>query len=200
MVEFQRREREYLEHYGHGEFGDAYVLHFDKYPIPPIDTPAGQQMILNAAQQTNAGLVIIDNWTALTDGDLNEAVAIKAIRPLINELMTRRIASICGVHAGHDVTRPAGSYAIGALTTATIHLTRDEDAPPNLCRGTLTFQDTRSAKPDDPDYRDLVYEVQHGLVVEADGGSQRRRQPQRLAQSAWRHSPSRAAAPRSGAD
>lgn len=179
VVEFQRREAEYRRHYGHGEFGDAYALHFDKYPLPPIDTSAGQQMILNATQQLGVGLVIIDNWTALTDADLNEATAIKAIRPLINELMTRRVASICGVHAGHDVTRAAGSYAIGALTTATIHLTRDEDIPANLCRGMLTWQDTRSADPEDPDYRDVAYEVRSGLLVEAGDGQPRRRMPQK---------------------
>lgn len=178
VVEFQRREADYRERFGHGEFGDAYVLHFDKYPLAPIDTSAGQQQIINAADQVKAGLVIIDNWTALTDSDLNEATAIKAIRPLINELMTRRVASICGVHAGHDVTRAAGSYAIGALTTATIHLTRDEDIPANLCRGVLTWQDTRSADPEDPDYRDVAYEVQRGILVEAgDGGPVRKRQP-----------------------
>jgi hypothetical protein len=182
VAEFQARQKCFLERYDgdRRRLGLGVGLHFDIFPIPPIDTQAGQQMVLNAAEQIGAGLVILDNWTALTDETLSDDTTTKAIRPLLNELMRRRIGSISVVHAGHDETRPVGSYAQGALMTSLLHLTRDPDAPANECRGMVTWQNTRSARPNDPDYRDFAYELdaESSAFVEQGGGQQRRRQPQ----------------------
>ena len=96
VAEFQARQKCFLERYDgdRRRLGLGVGLHFDIFPIPPIDTQAGQQMVLNAAEQIGAGLVILDNWTALTDETLSDDTTTKAIRPLLNELMRRRIGSI----------------------------------------------------------------------------------------------------------
>lgn len=178
----KKREESFRKRYGDGPM-NVTMLNFDRYPVPPIDTTAGHQMILNAADQVGAGLVIIDNYTALTDESLSDDVTVKRIRPLLNELMTRRIASISVAHAGHNETRLAGSHVMGALTTGILHLTRDEESKSQAhCFGTMTWQATREATPEDQDYRNFSYEIRDGGFVEMGESGAGRRKPKSAAE------------------
>ncbi len=176
----QKREVDFRRKYGDMPMNVTF-LHFDVYPIPPVDTTAGHQMIVNAAEQVKAGLVIIDNYTALTDESLSDDTTVKRIRPLVNELMTRRIASISVAHAGHNEARFAGSHVLSALTTGILHLTRDEESPAQHCFGTVSWQATREATPNDPDYKDFSYEIADGSFVVRDTGEGRSKMPGRQA-------------------
>ena len=174
----QKREEDFRRKHGDAPMNVTF-LHFDIYPVPPVDTIAGHQMILNAADQVKAGLVIIDNYTALTDESLSDDVTVKRIRPLLNELMHRRIASISVAHAGHNEARFAGSHVMSALTTGILHLTRDDESPAQHCFGSVTWQATREARPDDPDYNDFAYEIQDGSFVVREAAEGRRKMPEK---------------------
>jgi len=160
------------------DLGDLVVVSYDEQKIPPIETPAGHRYVLDAAEEVDAALVILDNFSVLTMQTLKEDEVIKLIAPLLNELVTRHVGTLSMIHTGHDKTRYAGSSLIGGITTGIIHLTRDPDIEFPRLETDVTWQSVREAPPDDGDFRPFRFAVEGDLaLVEKSSGGPKRERP-----------------------
>ena len=99
--------RERLEEFGYGPDDDLSHLHYALLPsLPPLDTDAGGQALLDGAMALKVEFVIVDTTSRAIEGDENDADTIRAFyRHTGLRLKQNGIGWMRLDHAGKDVDR-----------------------------------------------------------------------------------------------
>jgi KaiC/GvpD/RAD55 family RecA-like ATPase len=86
---------------------DLQNLHYWSFPdLPPLDTPMGGMMLLTAAQEVKAGLVVIDTLSRCVQGEENEAsTMLNLYRCTLMPLKAAGITVLRLDHTGKDESK-----------------------------------------------------------------------------------------------
>ncbi len=125
----KRRDAMYKRH---GNAGDLYVMSYDDWPLPRLDTHDGMSWLDALLDAMRPGVCIIDNLGKITSETVSDDKTAKAVSDLYRLIHARDCGVIMGHHTGYDESRAAGSRVFQNDLTASALLQRDWDAPPPL--------------------------------------------------------------------
>lgn len=125
----KRREAMYKRH---GSAGDLYVMSYDDWPLPRLDTYDGMSWLEALLDAMRPGVCIIDNLGKITSETVSDDKTAKSVSDLYRLIHGHDCGVIMGHHTGYDETRAAGSRVFQNDLTASALLQRDWDAPPPL--------------------------------------------------------------------
>jgi Bifunctional DNA primase/polymerase, N-terminal/AAA domain len=105
----KQRVQDAVRRLGISPIGFHALSHEDIENFQPLNTEAGQKIILDIVRQVGAEAVAFDNIMALIVGDMKEEEAWRDTLPLVNQLTKQGVGQIWVHHTGHDASRSYGT-------------------------------------------------------------------------------------------